>query len=77
MRTDRLPHESIADEVRAELARRKIDQTAVATALGVSQAGASRRLSGVTPFTINELVIIADLLGLPIARLLPETQVTP
>jgi transcriptional regulator with XRE-family HTH domain len=66
------PHEGVAAEIRAELARQKISQTTVAIALGVSQAGASRRLSGQTPMDVNDVVRLAELLHVPASRFLPE-----
>jgi len=66
------PHERVAAEVRAELARQRISQTQLAERLNISQAGISRRLSGETPFEINELVAIAEFLCVPVARFLPE-----
>lgn len=55
--------------VRGEMARKGINQEAVAKALGVSQAAISARLRGITPFDINELVTIASLLGVSVERL--------
>lgn len=55
--------------VRGEMARKGINQTAMADALGVSQAAVSARLRGVTPFDINELATIARLLDVTVERL--------
>lgn len=57
------PHEAVAAEVRAALARNKIRQGAVAEALSLSRASVSRRLKGERPFTVPELLVIADLAG--------------
>lgn len=72
MSDERSPHERVAAEIRAELARQKISQTTVAIVLGVSQASASRRLSGETPMDVNDLIKLAELLRVPVARFLPE-----
>ena len=57
------PHEAVAAEVRAALARNKIRQAAVAEALSLSRASVSRRLKGERPFTVPELLVVADLAG--------------
>ncbi len=49
--------------VRAEMARRRIPQAAVAKALGISQQSFSRRLCGVTPLYEEEIIAIADVIG--------------
>lgn len=56
--------------VRAEMARRGISQTALAKEIGMSQAAVSARLRGVTPFDINELHAIAKALDIPLDALL-------
>ena len=63
--------EIVAANVRVELARRRLGQVQVAYALGLSQAAVSRRLKGSVPLDVNELSVIADLLGLTPADLLP------
>lgn len=55
--------------VRAEMARRGISQSAIGQLLGISQASVSSRLRGATPFNINELVAIAAYLDVPLAVL--------
>jgi transcriptional regulator with XRE-family HTH domain len=65
--------QSVASEVRAELARKRIPQADLAEVLGVSQAGISRRLSGDTPFDVNEVAAVADFLGVPIALLFGDS----
>jgi len=61
------PHLAVAAEVRAHLARRRISGRQAAFALGWKQPYISRRLSGEIPFDVNDLVAIADLLGVPVA----------
>lgn len=75
MRSDRLPHEVLAEEVRAQLGRQRMKGVAVALALGVSQAGASRRLSGHTPMDVNDLVRVAELLHMSPCELLAPALV--
>lgn len=64
-------NEAVAAIVRAEMARRKITQLVIADALGVSNAAVSRRLSGHVPWDVNELVVVADVLGMDPRDLLP------
>lgn len=54
------------------MARRGVSQTRVAERLGISQSAVSARLSGRTPFDVNELVTIADFLGVPVTALIGE-----
>ena len=62
----------VSATVRAELARRRIQQTAVAERLRLNQASVSRRLTGDTPWDINELADVADLMGLRVADLVVD-----
>lgn len=62
----------LADNVRAEMARQRLTQFDLARALNLSQAAVSRRLSGLTPFDVNEVQAVGDLLGLPATVLLGE-----
>ena len=71
MTTTVRPHEIVAAEVRAELARRENPQSGLVGVLHMSEVSVSRRLRGETPFDINELVAVADFLGVPVASLLP------
>lgn len=73
--TTHQPHEAIAAEIRAEMARRKVSQVKIAALLDISQVGVSRRLRGETPLDVNELVKIADYLGVPITHLMPQDGV--
>lgn len=63
--------ERVSSTIRAEMARRRIDQGVVARRLGVSRPSVSRRLSGTTELTVSELVEVADLLGVAPAELIP------
>lgn len=72
MPTTQRPSEIVAAEVRAELARRKIPQSGLVSVLGMSEVSISRRLRGETPFDVNELVAVAEFLGVPVATFMPE-----
>ncbi|ART69702.1 hypothetical protein BTO20_14875 [Mycobacterium dioxanotrophicus] len=63
------PDTTIADNVRAELARRQVSNSALAELLGLSLSAVSRRTRGETPFRDWELKAIADHLGVPVATL--------
>jgi len=61
--------ESIAEEVRALLGRRKLSQRSLAQMLGWQQSQVSRRLSGNTPITASELAELADVLNVTVESL--------
>jgi len=67
----------VAGEVRAAMARRGVSQTALAGALGMSQAAVSRRLRGAIPLDVKELAAIAEILSVPLSALLADTTKTP
>jgi hypothetical protein len=68
---------SIADNVRAEVARRRVPQAEIAEALGLHQAGVSRRLAGRTEWTGTELSRLAEVLQVPVAAFFPQTTLAP
>jgi hypothetical protein len=55
--------ELIAEEVRALLARRKMSASELARRMGVSQKYMSRRITGETPLDVDDLDMIATVLG--------------
>lgn len=62
--------QTVGATVRAELARRRITQRQLATVLGIAQTQVSRRLAGEVAFNVDELAVVAEFLGLPVAALL-------
>jgi len=62
----------VAANVRAEMARQQYTQTSFAKKLGRTQQALSQRLCGRVPFDVAELNRIAEILGVPLADLLPE-----
>lgn len=72
MRTD--VRERVAGAVRAEVARRQITRPQIASAIGVSLATVGRRLAGEQDFTVTELAEMADLLDVPLLRLLDDVS---
>jgi transcriptional regulator with XRE-family HTH domain len=61
-----LPHQEIAAEVRAEMARQQLSGVRAAKKLGWTQNYIARRLSGTVPFDVADLAEVASLLGVPI-----------
>jgi len=62
----------VAAVVRAELARKQIPQSRLAEVLGLSPATISRRMGGTAPFELDELPIVAGLLGLSLTDLVKD-----
>ena len=73
MTTINLATVRVADNIRAEMARKRVTQQAAADALRMSQPAFSARMSGKTPLDVNELFAIADLLAVDPAALLKES----
>lgn len=63
----------IRRNIKAELARRDITQRELASHLGISSAAVNQRLSGVTRISTDDLVRIAQLLGVDASSLLKES----
>ncbi len=69
------PHQLIARYIRGQLAMTGLTQTEVAERLGFpNQQALSRRLTGTTPFTIDELTAVVQMLGLDYAEVVNEIQ---
>lgn len=66
--------ESIATEVRVEMARQQISGTALADAFGQSQQWFHRRTSGKVAFTAGELFLIAHLLNCPVYQFFEKVE---
>lgn len=64
----------VGGAVRALMARHQVKQVELATVLGVNQSGISYRLSGRTPFDVNELATIARLFGMTVADLVQDAE---
>jgi transcriptional regulator with XRE-family HTH domain len=62
--------ETVAAEVRAELARQKVTGKTLAAHLHVSHAYVSRRLTGAAPFDVDDLEQICQLLNVAPTRFL-------
>lgn len=65
----------VATEVRAEMGRQFKSQSDLAELLEIDQGSASLRLRGLRSFRTEELVAIAEWLGVPVAQFLPGERV--
>lgn len=66
--------EQVAEEIRALLARRRIKQSQLARALGVSEQWVSMRLKGAQPLDLNDVQRIADFFDVPVGDLFPQRE---
>jgi transcriptional regulator with XRE-family HTH domain len=64
--------EHVAEEIRVLLARRKMSATQLARLTGLKQSSLSRRMTGETAFDMDDLELIADVLGVSITDLMPQ-----
>lgn len=67
--------QSVAGNVRAEMARARVPQVRIAAALGLTQQAVSRRLRGEVEFTVSELATVAAELSVPVSALIPDADV--
>jgi len=70
------PSRTVAANVRAELARRGDNIQTLSEGLRQHRVTVGRSLSGQRPFTIDELVAIAEFLGTPLSTLLTGVERT-
>jgi transcriptional regulator with XRE-family HTH domain len=64
----------LGEAVRAEMARSGVTQEMIAARLGIRRQNVSTRLAGVVAWTTDELAAVADLLEVPVTRLLNNSQ---
>jgi transcriptional regulator with XRE-family HTH domain len=60
--------DSVAAELRAEIARQRRTQGELALALGWTQQYLSRRLTGKTPLSVDDVEGLARVLGIPLSE---------
>jgi transcriptional regulator with XRE-family HTH domain len=65
---------TVAANVRAELARHNKQRQSVADLLGLSRMAIHRRLTGETPFRVDELSKIAEDIGVSVTALIGEEK---
>ncbi len=64
----------VAAEVRASIARKGVNQSAIAEQAGMSNASLSRKLRGQYPFDVAELIAIAPLIGTTASALMAAAE---
>ena len=69
--------QAVARRLRGILAERKISASALAIEMGIKQASMSRRTTGVTALTLDELSQIAEILGVSEWWLLTGQRLSP
>lgn len=62
--------EQVSGNIRAELARRKLNTETVVKALGIKTSAARNRLNGEIEFSFDEVQAISKATGIPIETLL-------
>lgn len=67
-------HEAVAIEIDVWLTRRRMQRKDLAEAIGWAPSQVTRRLSGRTQLSIDDLGLIAGALEVPIAVLLPAEE---
>ena len=60
--------------IKAEMARRDINQTRLAAIVGVTQTQVSARLRGTIEWRVSELQTIAAAFDMPVADLIPDGE---
>jgi antitoxin component HigA of HigAB toxin-antitoxin module len=70
-----MPHPvtaKVATALRVELARRNVPQGDAAQHIGKSKQALSRKMTGRVPFTVDEVVALANVYGLDVAEVLTD-----
>lgn len=75
--SERFPSQVVADNLAAELARRRMSGRQASAALGLSVAYVARRVAGDTEMSINDLFAFAGLLEIPVSVLLEGAAPSP
>ena len=65
-------HLLLAERLREILGARRLSDAEVARWVGMTQQKFSRKMNGTTPFTVDELYLVADALGVPVEELVAE-----
>ncbi len=64
--------DEVVRNIRVEMARHDLTQAQLAERLGISQVAVSKRLRGVVPISVAELLRVAELLNVSAADLLRD-----
>ena len=65
-------NEYVADALRREAASKRTSGSAMARKSGKTQSWVSNRMTGKVPMDVNDLVVFADLLDVPIKAFIPD-----
>jgi len=74
MSTRERANDLVAQELRAELARQRLSMADLARKMDVEQSWLHKRLTGVIPLRIGEVMDIADLLKIPLERIIERVR---
>jgi transcriptional regulator with XRE-family HTH domain len=66
--------EALLEEIRVNMARKRITQATVAAHLEISRSAMSRRMLGMSDFTVDELYRLAGLFDVSVSDLLGEQK---
>lgn len=69
--------EFVTENIRAEMARRRVTQKDLSIMLGIAQSRISARMSGKSTWQLDELIPVADALGVGISTLIFGYENTP
>ena len=69
--------EFVTENIRAEMARRRVTQKDLANILGIAQSRISARMSGKYSWQLDELIPVADALGISVETLILGYTRTP
>ena len=58
----------VSANVRAEFARYRVSPSQMAERIGISESGITKKLAGTNPFTVAELLALAEVMNVPLAR---------
>lgn len=75
--TGKYPNQIVADNLAAELARKRISGRELARRLHLETSYVARRVNGSTDLTANDIVVFSDVLGISPAVLFEGTKKTP
>jgi len=67
-------YEDVLSEIRAQMGRRRMRPQDLSRATGITQGTVSRRLNGIQPFTVPELLTVCDVLDVRLDDLIAEAR---
>lgn len=62
----------VAAKIRGAAAEKRVSQAQIANMLHTSRMAVSRRMNGHVPFTSDELIVLSQALGVPVATFFGE-----